>query len=111
MVMDVKNERNVTWAEARKFLEKKAKEKELGYEQKNALEHLRKFCKNSEKKTEELMEDLGKIEKLKEKHRIMVANMMPQDPEDMRVLFQHEIIDLSEEDKKKVLSIVKKYSE
>ena len=40
--METKGERFVTLAEAKKILEKKAKEKELGYEQKNALEHLRK---------------------------------------------------------------------
>jgi DNA-directed RNA polymerase subunit F len=41
--MDIIEERFVTWSDAKKILEKKAKEKELGYEQKNALDHLSKF--------------------------------------------------------------------
>ena len=66
--MDVKEQRIVTWAEARKILEKKSKEKELGYEQNNALEFLKKFSKIPEKKALEMKEELSKMGKLKERH-------------------------------------------
>ena len=67
--MEIKEEKMITWATARKLLESKEKEskKELGYEQKNALEHLRKFSKLGEKKTKEMLDELGKIERLKER--------------------------------------------
>jgi DNA-directed RNA polymerase subunit F len=110
MFMKVESEKTITWAEVRKVLEKKEKEKELSYEQKNALDHLRKFSKISEKTASEMVDELGKVERLKEKHIVSIINHMPQELEDLRVLFANEIVNLSEEDKKKIISIVKKYS-
>ncbi|MCK4497074.1 MAG: hypothetical protein KAU24_02705 [Candidatus Aenigmarchaeota archaeon] len=108
--METKGEKFVSWAEARKTLEKKAKEKELGYEQKNALEHLRKFSKLSEKAMSEMVGELKKIEKLRERHIVSIVNMLPQDSDELRLLFANEIVTLSDEDKKKILSIVKKFT-
>ena len=108
--MKILNERFVSWAEAKKLLAKRQKEKELGYEQKNALEHLKKFSKLSEKTVKQMMEELKGIEKLKEKHIVAIANILPQDLDDLRVLFANEVVNLSDEDKKKILSIVKKFS-
>ena len=89
--------------------EKKGKEKELGYEQKNALEHLRKFSKLSEKKVNEMVKELEKIEKLKEKQIISIVNMLPVSLDDLGVLFANEIITLSEDEKKKIISTVKRF--
>jgi DNA-directed RNA polymerase subunit F len=108
--MKVNDEKFVAWPEIKKILEKKEKEKELSYEQKNALDHLRKFTKLSEKSAAEMVEDLGKMERLKEKHIISIINHMPQDPDDVRTLFANEVINLSEDDRKKIVSIVKKFS-
>ena len=108
--MEVKEEKEVTWAEAKRILEAKEKEKELGYEQKNALEHLRKFSKLTHKKSQEMLEELDKMERLKDRQKIAIINTMPQDMEDLRVLFANEVTKLSDEDKKKILSIVKKFS-
>jgi len=108
--MKVESEKFVAWPLIKKTLEKKEKEKELSYEQKNALEHLRKFSKISEKSAAEMAEELGKIERLKEKHAVSIINHMPQDLDELRVLFANEIASLSEDDKKKIISIVKKYS-
>lgn len=108
--MDVTDEKILTWAEAKKILELKEKDKELGYEQKNALDHLRKFSKLTEKKAKEIMDELEKIPKLKERQKNTIVNMMPKDQDDLRVLFANEVITLSEDEKKKILSIVKKFS-
>jgi DNA-directed RNA polymerase subunit F len=108
--MKIENEKFIAWPLIKKTLEKKEKEKELSYEQKNALEHLRKFAKISEKQATEMAEELGKIERLKEKHVISIINHMPQDLEELRVLFANEIANISDDDKKKIISIVKKYS-
>ncbi len=105
--MDVRNEKTVSWFEAKKILSGKEKEKELVYEQKNALEHLRKFCKLSEKKFKTLVEELGKIEKLKEKHIVNIVNFLPETQDELRVLFANDRVVLSDEDKKKILKIVK----
>jgi len=108
--MKVYNEKFVSWAEAKKILDKKAKEKELGYEQKNALEHLQKFSKTAQAKIKGIFEELESIERLNEKQKIAIANMLPEDEDDIRILFSNEALTLSEEDKKKILSIVKKFS-
>ena len=108
--MEVKEEKMIIWAEAKKILESNEKEKELGYEQKNALEHLRKFSKLSEKKINEMLAELGKIERLKDRQKINIVNMLPQDMDDLKVLFTNEIISMSDEDKKKILTIIKRFT-
>lgn len=108
--MEVVKEEVISFVQARKILETKADEKELGYEQNNALEYLKKFSKMSGKKTQDLIADLGKVSKLKDRHKNNIANFLPEDAEDLRLLFAHEIVNLSEDDKKTILSIVKKYA-
>ncbi len=108
--MEIKGERFVSWSEAKKILEKKSRENELGYEQKNALEHLRKFSSLKDKETNDMVDELKKIGKLRERHIVSIINMLPKDMEDLRLLFANEIVTISEDDKKKILSIVKKFA-
>jgi len=105
--MNVKDEKVVSWAEAKKILSEKEKTRELVYEQKNALEHLRKFCKLPEKKYEKMIEDLKAIEKLKERHIVSIINFLPENQNDLRVLFANERLVLNDDDKRKILKIVK----
>ena len=107
--MEVVSEQMVTYAKAKKFLEAKSKEKELEYEQNNALEYLKKFSKLSEKKTQELIDALEKVESLKEKHRVIIANFLPATPDELRLLFAHEVVNLSEDNKKTIIAIVKQF--
>jgi DNA-directed RNA polymerase subunit F len=105
--MNIKDEKVVSWAEAKKIIGEKEKGKEFAYEQKNALDHLRKFCKLPEKKYEKMVEDLKGIEKLKAKHIVSIVNFMPENQNDLRVLFANERLVLTEDDKRKILKIVK----
>jgi DNA-directed RNA polymerase subunit F len=107
--MNMLEENVVSHPEAKKLLEKKAKEKELGYEQKNALEHLRKFSKLSEKDARELEEGLRKVERLKPRHIANITNLMPQDENDLKIVFSSDTVSLSEEEKKQILHAVKKF--
>jgi DNA-directed RNA polymerase subunit F len=91
----------------KEVLEKKEKDKELGYEQKNAVEHLKKFSKVQQKKAEEMKAELSTITKLREKHVINIINLLPKDKEDLAVIFANENIELSDEEKKKITDIVK----
>lgn len=106
--MKIIDEKFVSWTEAKNILDKKSKKKELGYEQKNTLEFLKKFSKLANKQLEEMISELKKIERLKEKHIITIVDMLPKDADELRVLFANEIINLSDDDKKKILNIVKK---
>ncbi len=107
--MEIKSERVITSHESRGILRKREKESELNYEQKNALECLNKSCKLPEKEIEALVGGLSKTEKLQEKHIVGIVEMMPQDNEDLRLLFANERIVLSDDEKKQILSAVKKH--
>ena len=106
--MDVKDEQFVTAAEAKQVLEKKAGERELGYEQKNALEYLKKFVKLTPAKAKELAEELRAVERLKDRQVAVIVDYLPENEEELRLLFASEITALSEEEKKKVLAAVQK---
>ncbi len=106
--MDIKEQKQITLAEAKKILEEKEKQKELVYEQKNALEHLRKFSKLSHQKVEEMYSELEKIRKLSERHIVAIIDHLPEDPDYLRILLSG--LDLSAEDKKKIIDAVKKLS-
>ena len=110
MNMEILEEKFVSFSEAKKILEKKAKDKELGYEQKNALEHLRKFSKMPQKSIVGIFDGLDKIERLKEKHKVAIVDILPKDDDELKMLFANEIVTVSDEDKKNIISIVKKFA-
>ena len=76
----------------------------------NSLEHLKKFCKLTDKDAKAMQEELEKMGKLKDRQIIAVMNMMPNDMDELRVLFANEIVSLTEAQKKEILSAVKKYA-
>lgn len=104
--MEILEERPVPWVEAKKVLESKAKEKELGYEQKNALEHLKKFSKLGVRAGEELCEKLSGL-RLKERQVAAIMNFLPLTVDELRLLLAYDSASLSEEEKKSILSGVK----
>jgi len=106
--MEIKSEEPVPAASVKKILSKREKEKELGYEQKITLEYLKKFSKVSEKDVLELSDELKKIEKLKPQQIINIVDFLPKDLDELRLIFANDRTTLSEDDKKKVLSLVKK---
>jgi DNA-directed RNA polymerase subunit F len=103
--VEIKSEDFVSWSEVKKILAEK--EAELGYEQKNALEHLRNYFKLSEAKQKKILEDLQKIEKLRKKHIINILNFLPENQNELKVLFANERIVLSEDEAKKIVKIIR----
>ena len=109
--MDVISERLVTDVEAKSLLDENKKQvDELKYEQKNALTILKKFVKIDAKKAEELIAELQKIEKLRERHIVSIVNALPQDTDDLRVVLQKEYSGLSKEEIDLILQVIKKIS-
>ncbi len=106
--MEVLEEKFVPQSESKKILKEKAKLKELAYEQKNALEFLDKFVKVNPKEADEVIGQLREIEKLQDKHMVAILDFLPENEDDLRLLFSNEIITLNEEEKKKILEVVKK---
>jgi len=106
--MNIISEQAVTDVESKEIMEKKEKEAELKYEQKNALEVLRKFAKTDSEKIKKLMEELKTIEKLRERQIIAIANFLPEDKDDLRAVLHKEYTALTPEEIEKILEIIKK---
>ncbi|MDH7517035.1 MAG: RNA polymerase Rpb4 family protein [Candidatus Thermoplasmatota archaeon] len=103
--------RYVPLAEVKNILKKVSKDrKELLYEQKNALEHAQRFAKLSIKKTEDMMKELRELKSLEEFHVVKIADLLPDNEDDVKAIFAKERISLSESNIKKILEIVKKYN-
>jgi len=108
---EILGETLVTDAEAKKILAERRKEIEFGYEQKNALDHLKKFVTLTEKKAKELAEKLREIKKLRERQIIAIVNLLPEDRDDLRLILEKDYTLLSEEEKDQILELVKKFRE
>src|SRR3989338_5457128 len=105
--MENKSEKNIPLSEVKQILAKREEQGELGYEQKITLAYLKSLYKPAPTKVAKALEELKQIEKLSEKHTVAIMNFLPQDLDDLRVLFSNERLDLSDEEKKKILDIVK----
>jgi DNA-directed RNA polymerase subunit F len=101
----------VTLAEVKNILKKVSKDREdMLYEQKIALEHATKFAKLPVKKTEDMVKELTKLEFISEIHAYKIADILPQNEDDIKTIFAKERITIGENEVKKILEIVGKYS-
>jgi DNA-directed RNA polymerase subunit F len=102
----------VSLSEVKNILKKISKEREeLLYEQKIALEHAQAFAKLPVKKTQDMIKDLTKLEFLQEVHAYKIADIVPKTVDDVKTIFAKERLSLGENEIKKILDIVSKYSE
>ena len=100
----------VTMAEARAILDKHSKDKELGYEQKIAFEHLTKFTKLKPADSKKFMEELSAILRMSPETAVQIANIMPATPDEVRMIFARESFSLKEDEVAKILELTKRYS-
>lgn len=106
---EILKETLITNAEAKEILKERKKEIELGYEQKNALEYLKKYDKLTLKKARELVEKLREVKKLREKQIIAIVNILPQDRDDLRLILEKDYNLLTDEEKDFIIENVKKF--
>jgi len=106
--MNIMSEEVINDLEAKETLEKREKESELKYEQKNALEILRKFVKTDPEKIKNLMEELKTIEGIRDKHIVAISNFLPEDKDELRTVLHKEYTSFTPEAIDKILEIVKK---
>ncbi len=97
----------ITIAEVKTMLEELSKHYELTYEQNLALDHVIKFSKTDEESAKKIVEELS--ENFKKTQAIKVADIMPEDMADLRLLFAKERGTYKKEDLEKILEIVNKY--
>jgi DNA-directed RNA polymerase subunit F len=103
------SEEMVTNAEALELLAKRAKETKLEYEQKNTLAHLKKFVKLKASDAKRLVKELEAIPGLKERQRIAIANSLPEDKDDLRMVLHKEYTVFTPEQHEKIIEIVKRF--
>jgi DNA-directed RNA polymerase subunit F len=104
------NPRLVSLSEVKNILKKVEKErKELIYEQRIALDHAQKFALMPAKKTNELINDLQKIENIKESHAFKIADILPTTEDEVKAIFAKERFTPSETDIKNILKIIEKH--
>jgi DNA-directed RNA polymerase subunit F len=106
--MNIISEQLVTDAESKEMLEKREKEAELKYEQKNTMEVLRKFVTVDPAKINALVNELKAVEKLREKQIIAIVNLLPEDKDDLRAVLGKEYNSFTPEEADKILEIVRK---
>jgi len=99
----------ITNTGAKNILTERKKEIELGYEQKNALDYLKKYDRLTEKKEKELIEKLSEIKKLRERQIILIANLLPQDSDDLRLILEKDYSLLTDEEKNSIFETIKKF--
>lgn len=103
-------EKAIPLAEAKRIIEKREKEvEELGYEQRLTLDHLRKFCRTDEKTAKSIIDEILKMEKFKLEHAVNVADLMPENEDEVRSIFAKERFALTKDEINEVLKIVSKY--
>ena len=99
----------ITIAEVKEMLEKLSENYELTYEQNLTLDHVTKFSKLEEDSAKKLVEELSEI--IKKTQAIKIADIMPEDMADLRLMFAKERGSYKQEDMEKILEIVDKYRE
>ncbi len=104
---EILTERLIPNTEAKEILKERKKEIELGYEQKNSLDYLKKYDKLTEKKAEKIIEELKKIPKLRERQIISIVNILPQDNDDLRLVMEKDYTNLTDDEKKLILETIK----
>lgn len=94
-------------AKVKEILEEFSEKYELNYEQNLALAHVTNLNKLSLEDAEKLIEELEAF--MTHKQAIRVADLLPRDMADLRLIFAKERNAPSKEDMEQILEIIEKY--
>jgi DNA-directed RNA polymerase subunit F len=101
-----------TLFEVKEVLKARKGEKELNYEQEQTFKYVEKFAKLTEKQTNDLLDDLKKIDFLKDLEllRFEIANTVPTRVEQLQLMLPKGVAP-SEEELKSVIELTKKFED
>lgn len=103
-------EEYLSLADVKELLEKeKDNREELMPEQKLALSHADAFAKLSRAKVKKLVAELVKMDQMSEPNAYKIADLMPEEPEEVRAIFSKERFTLTKDETDQVLKLVRKY--
>jgi DNA-directed RNA polymerase subunit F len=110
------DEEYLTVAETKEVLQRLERERaadedrEMRYELARAIEHVNRFAVLDPEESREFVEQLREFEKVDEPTAYKIANLRPQDRDELRALYAQERYSLSGEELDKVLEVVAKYA-
>jgi DNA-directed RNA polymerase subunit F len=84
-------------------------ERELRYELARAIEHVHAFSHLDAEESRELVEELAELEKVDTPTAFKIANLLPQDRDELRAVFAQERYALDGDELDAVLDVVAKY--
>ncbi|HNR26363.1 MAG TPA: RNA polymerase Rpb4 family protein [Methanobacteriaceae archaeon] len=99
----------ISFCQVKELLEERMKVQELSYEQNLALDHVTKFSKISVESAQKMIAELE--ETIKTNLAVKMADIMPEDMADMRLMFSKERGTHKKADLDKILEIIDKYRE
>ncbi|MFT4884866.1 MAG: DNA-directed RNA polymerase subunit F [Natronomonas sp.] len=85
-------------------------EREMPYELARAIEHVNRFSILDAEESVELVEELLELEKIDEATAYKIADLLPEDRDELRSVFAQERYSLSGDELDEVLDIVVKYA-
>lgn len=103
------SQKPVPLAEVKTLMDAKKKEGELSYEQNLTLEYCKKFTKLNKKDTAAAMKELVEIEKVTDKHAVILTDIMPKNKDEVRLIFAKEHFIMGEDDISKILEVLDKH--
>ena len=101
--------RTVSLAEALKILDNESAKRELGYEQILAQTHAQQFSRLKVEDIEKLKAELMKMEHMNESVAYKIVEILPNHPDDVRVIFTKERHTLTPTEMDAILEAVRKY--
>jgi DNA-directed RNA polymerase subunit F len=110
------DEEYLTLAEAKELLEdleaERAadEEREMRYEVARAVEHVNRFAVLDPAESQELVDGLLELEKVDEPTAFKIANLLPQDRDELRSIYAQERFTLSGDQLDAILELVAKYA-
>lgn len=107
--MKVIDEESVPAAEARNSLSKKKDDENLSYEQKICIDFLGKNVKMNVTDTRDAMKELQEVGRIKPRQAAMLVNILPENRDEVRLVFSKETMNLSQEEMDEIIDIIDKY--
>jgi DNA-directed RNA polymerase subunit F len=99
----------LTVSEVKEILEKESSKRELNFEQKSALQHATAFSKTTPDKARKLVGELSKIENVSENLAVKLADLMPENQDDLRVILAKERFTADQKVIDQILKAIEKY--
>lgn len=85
-------------------------DREMRYELARAIEHVNRFAVLGPEESQELVEELQELEKVDEATSYKIANLLPQDRDELRAVYAQERYSLSGDELDEILDVVAQYA-